>query len=283
MTANMLPLDEKFLALLKSRERKGRLRRLKAWPAHLVDFSSNSYLSLSNMPQTRQNYVSEIQRCDSEFSLGSGGSRLLDGNTPLTNAVEREIAEFHRGPVGLLFNSGYEANVALFAHAPQQGDVLVHDELIHASVHDGLKLSRAGTIVSFEHNCVFAPGYRLEGLDGVLRRLTRGDHGRDIREGFKNVFIAVEAVYSMDGDLAPLKDIVECIEQHLPRGNGYLIVDEAHSTGLYGDRGRGLVCQLGLEDRVWARLHTFGKAICCSGGEVLTPSQGDIDIQGSIC
>ncbi|KAK2045227.1 aminotransferase class I and II [Colletotrichum somersetense] len=234
-------LDKVFEAILARRESKGQLRKLTIVPAGTVDFSSNAYLSLSAHPDIRQ----------------------------------RDIAAFHRGPAGLLFNSGFDANVGLFACAPQPGDVVVYDELIHASVHDGMRLSRAAKKLAFAHNTVEEPvaaaGVRKwpPSLSEVLAGLTDGDGGRQVKDGSRRVFVAVEGVYSMDGDVAPLRRVVECVERHLPRGNGLVIVDEAHSTGLLGARGRGLVCDLGLEDRVWARVHTFGKAMSCSGAIVL--------------
>lgn len=106
----------------------------------------------------------------------------------------------------------------------------------------------------------------------MLSGLLHGQEGEKLRTGQANVFVAVESVYSMDGDLAPLADIVDCVEGRLPNGNGHIIVDEAHSTGWLGDRGRGLVSQLGLESRVWARVHTFGKAMGCAGAIVLCSS-----------
>lgn len=246
-------------------------------PMPLVDFSSNDYLSISRSPAILAEYLSRLQKeisTSSVFALGSGGSRLLDGDSPLAARLEQDLASFHRAGAALLFNSGFEANTGLLACAPQAGDAIVLDELVHASAHQGAKLSRAaggkGRVVRFAHNAVWSErGERsgeLEALDEVLRVLTGGEGGRAIREGRAHVFVAVEAVYSMDGDVAPLLDVVRCVERRLPLGNGHVVVDEAHSNGLFGERGRGLVCQLGLEERVWARVNTFGKAMGCSGG-----------------
>ncbi|KAL0937769.1 8-amino-7-oxononanoate synthase [Colletotrichum truncatum] len=288
-------LDNVFAALLARRDAKSQLRRLTLVPAGSADFSSNSYLSLSTHPEIQRRYLARLQaHLDPSSSLddgnaptllGSGGSRLLDGNMTLAESLETEIAAFHGAPAGLLFNSGFDANVGLFSCVPQRGDVIVYDELIHASVHDGMRMSRAEKRIAFAHNTVesvdVARGGELfaetkndrqsqtRSLDEVLSQLTHGDAGREVREGKRNVFVAVEGIYSMDGDVAPLKEIVECVERHLAHGNGLIIVDEAHSTGLLGDQGRGLVCELGLEDKVWARVHTFGKAMSCSGAIVL--------------
>ncbi|KAK2594359.1 hypothetical protein QQS21_007919 [Conoideocrella luteorostrata] len=269
-------LDDTYKSLLTRRDAHNRLRRLTLRDPGIVDFSSNGYLSLSTHPNIKDAYISQLQKSHHEFSLGSCGSRLLDGNTVMAEKLELDIAAFHRAPAGLLFNSGFEANTGLFSCAPQPGDYVVYDELIHASVHDGMRLSRARTI-PFAHNCVrkadVSSSSELKSLDEVLVALTNGKDGAKVTSGLRNVFIAVEGVYSMDGDVAPLKNIVECVETRFPCGNGHVIVDEAHSTGWLGDRGRGLVSQLGLEGRIWARLHTFGKAMGCAGAIILcTPT-----------
>lgn len=282
-------LDAVFSSLLARRRDQGTLRKLTTakTAGALVDFSSNDYLSLSRSPELKQDYLSRLQAPSASFGLGSGGSRLLDGNSALAESLERDLAAFHHAGAALLFNSGYEANTGLLACVPQPGDVVVLDEYVHASVHAGVNLSRVARkagVRKFGHNAVWdspAGGSRdctgsgnaifARSLEGVLRELTDGEGGRMISEGRTHVFVAVEAVYSMDGDLAPLYDIVRCVERYLPLGNGHVIVDEAHSNGLFGDRGRGLVCQLGLEDRVWARVQTFGKAMGCSGGKPAHP------------
>ncbi|OAA71115.1 Pyridoxal phosphate-dependent transferase, major region, subdomain 1 [Akanthomyces lecanii RCEF 1005] len=267
-------MDSTFSGLLDKREAQGRRRRLTLPPPGAVDFSSNSYLSLADSPELKRHYLALLQSSGDgdgpRFSLGSGGSRLLDGNTAFTEALERRIAAFHGAPAGLLFNSGFDANAGLFGCAPQPGDAVVYDELIHASVHDGMKLGRAQK-VPFTHNTVHAADAEggTESLSAVLDRLCQGSQGESFRNGSRNIFVAVEGVYSMDGDVAPLRDIVACVRERLPRGNGHIIVDEAHSTGIIGPRGRGLVCHLGLEDQIWVRVHTFGKAMGCAGAIVL--------------
>ncbi|KAG5912959.1 hypothetical protein E4U53_005072 [Claviceps sorghi] len=282
-------LDETFSALLTRRRSHNRLRTLTLRDPSTVDFSSNGYLSLSVDPAIKEQYVARLAQASSSpsasqhaFSLGSCGSRLLDGNSPLAEHLEREIAAFHGAPAALLFNSGFEANTGLFGCAPQTGDVVVYDELIHASVHDGIRLSRAKGI-AFAHNCVTRLDGRagelanagLPSLEEVLEGLEQGRRGggehkdddKKRRGTRRNIFVAVEAVYSMDGDVAPLQSLVDCVEACLPRGNGHIVVDEAHSTGWMGKGGRGLVSSLGLEGRIWARVHTFGKAMGCAGGE----------------
>ncbi|KAF7561072.1 hypothetical protein G7046_g3087 [Stylonectria norvegica] len=274
-------LEKTLASLLARRESRSQLRRLTTAPASSVDFSSNSYLSLSNHPDVQRAFLEHLQsQSDSPSSsiLGSGGSRLLDGNSSFAETLERDIAAFHGAPAGLLFNSGFDANVGLFSCVPQPGDAIVYDELIHASVHDGMRLSRVKQRIPFRHNHVGANGdvddssakEAPKGLDALLQGLTAGASGKAFRDGTRNIFIGVEGVYSMDGDVAPLKEIVECVERRLPNGNGHIIIDEAHSTGLYGKQGRGLVSELGLEDRVFARVHTFGKAMSCSGAAILS-------------
>jgi 8-amino-7-oxononanoate synthase len=252
--------------LISRRRSRSLLRRLTTVPPGTVDFSSNDYLSLSTNPDIRKAFLNLLGQEEPSTSqppppqLGSRGSRLLDGNHPFADSLEALIAAHHNSPSALLFTSGFDANVGLFSCAPQPGDFIVYDELIHASVHDGMRLSRvpAARRVPFRHNSV-------NGLREVLEGLARGEHG--VREGNANVFVAVEAVYSMDGDLAPLRDMVDIVHEALPQGNGYVIVDEAHATGIFGKRGRGLCCELGVEDKVFARVVTFGKAVGSQGGE----------------
>lgn len=289
MTLHKSPaLDEIFSSLLARRKSRGLLRDLTTPDKNLVDFSSNDYLSISRRPEVKQAYISQIQRLDElgfgEFALGSGGSRLLDGNTELAKSLERRLADFHGSEAGLLFNSGYEANTGLLASAPQAGDVVIFDEAIHASVHAGIKLSRSELNIPFAHNCVWKQSGDVDhhhddhsqsaitgirSLEGTLEALLEGESGAAILAGERHVFVAVEALYSMDGDVAPLREVVQCVEKHLPMGNGLIIVDEAHSNGIFGDRGKGLVCQLGLEHRIWASVLTFGKAMGCSGAIIL--------------
>ena len=249
-------LEDRFEGLLQRRESESKLRTLKSSPSNSVDLSSNDFLSLSTSQDLKSRLLQELS--NPTLKLGSTGSRLLDGNSAYAEELERDIALFHGGKAGLLANSGFDANVGLFSCLPQPGDVILYDELIHASVHDGMKVSRAEKFVPFEHNSVADLAVKLKSC------ITTDDL---VRRGQKNVFIAIETVYSMEGDLAPLTEVVEVVEEMLPEGNGHLIVDEAHSTGIYGAQGKGRVCELGLQERVFARLHTFGKALACNGGE----------------
>jgi 8-amino-7-oxononanoate synthase len=256
-TANMTSLHAKMQAALKSREDRLIRRRLSDpnADAGLVDFHTNDYLSLASSPALRSHFLHKLRTAPDV--LGSGGSRLLV-NGRAHAALESRLASFFAAPAALLFNSGLDANVGFFSCVPQPGDAIVLDEYIHASVHDGIRASRCRDVMhTFEHNS-------LPALAGLLLRLLREHPG--LRAGESNVFVAVESLYSMDGTIAPLTQIVELIESLLPHGNGHLVVDEAHATGVYGPQGRGMVAILGLESRVLARLHTFGKALAGSGG-----------------
>jgi 8-amino-7-oxononanoate synthase len=252
-------LEEKLSSKLDARKSESRYRQLTTSGLDSVDFSSNDFLSLSTSPVLRKAFLNELSHSNhrDSFPLGSGGSRLLDGNSKYADELERSIAEFHGAEAGLLWNSGFDANSGLFACIPQPGDVILHDELIHASVHDGMKLSRALKRMPFEHNSTYH-------LRELLRTLTQ--ETPKLKDGGSSVFIAIESVYSMDGDIAPLAEIVKLVDELLPAGNGHIIIDEAHSTGVLGPLGRGLVCDLGLENKMFARLHTFGKSLACSGG-----------------
>jgi 8-amino-7-oxononanoate synthase len=254
------PLELKLSHLLSRRLANSTLRTLKLPTPEQIDFSSNDFLSLSSNKELKDSYLQELKTVS--LPLGSGGSRLLDGNSAYAETLERDIATFHGAKAGLLFNSGFDANAGFFACVPQPGDVVVYDALIHASVHDGMRLSRAALTVLFDHNCLVDLRKRLT----ALLDQEEFDLGKRLRQGNAHVFVAVEAVYSMDGDIAPLRGIVDVVEEVLPRGCGYVVVDEAHATGVLGPQGRGLVCALGLETRVFARLHTFGKALGCNGG-----------------
>lgn len=256
-----LNLERALSATLDRRRQQSTLRKLTTYPPDSIDFSSNDFISLAQSPVLRAAFLHELNAESTAFPLGSGGSRLLDGNSLYAEELERNIAAFHAAPAGLLCNSGFDANVGLFSCLPQRGDLVIYDEYIHASVHDGMRASRVKHLVPFTHNSV--PAFR----EALLKCMANED---SFAQGTSNVFIALEAIYSMDGDVAPLREISDVVEELLPSGNGHIIVDEAHSTGVLGPRGRGLVNELGLERKISIRLHTFGKAMACNGGELAT-------------
>lgn len=209
-----------------------------------VDFCSNDYLGFARSTELKKLVEAHLNPI-SNYKNGSGGSRLLSGNTAYTEETEQHIADFHRAESGLIFNSGYDANVGLLSSIPQRGDTIITDELIHASLIDGCRLSYA-TRYKFLHN-------NLQDLEDKLK-LAKG-----------NAFVVVESVYSMDGDLAPLSEISLLCEKY----NAALIVDEAHATGIFGEHGKGLVNQLNLENKIFARIITFGKALGTHGAIIL--------------
>lgn len=228
---------------LQSRAERGLLRKLRTGDG-LVDLCSNDYLGLAR----DEKFKLLLLRLTVDFPddmTGATGSRLLAGNTQIAEGVEAEIAKIHKAEAGLIFNSGYDANLGLFGCIADEGDTILYDELVHASIHDGLKLSKANNI-AFKHN-------DLADLEAKLKQA----HGQ--------VFVSVESVYSMDGDFALLEEIAVLCELH----NAALIVDEAHATGFVGETGLGLVNHLGIEDKCFARLHTFGKALASHGAIVL--------------
>ncbi|TNY17367.1 pyridoxal phosphate-dependent transferase [Rhodotorula diobovata] len=260
----MSALEQRLQSALDSRASRQMLRALDPSPpssSTLVDFSSNDYLSFSRSTVLRQKLV-DVVNDDATPLYGPPSSRLLDGNTPLHASLERRLAAFFAAPSALLFNSGFDANVGLWTCLPGPDDWIIFDALVHASMHDGMRASRVPRQRrrAFRHN-------RVESLERVLVDIVERDVG--VRKGEKSVWVGVESLYSMDGDLAPLPDMVEVLERLLPRGNGHMVVDEAHSSGLYGPRGRGLVSALELERRITVRVHTFGKAMACSGAAVL--------------
>ncbi|KAJ3070667.1 hypothetical protein HDU98_006311 [Podochytrium sp. JEL0797] len=261
------PLTALLQTSLDRRDSSGLLRSLRITDPTASDFSSNDYLGLARCSNLHNRFLSALSSLHQPLH-GSTGSRLLSGNSPTAIQLEHHLAAFHRSETALLFNSGYDANLSLFATLPHPGSVVLYDELAHASVHDGLKQCRAGVVVrSWKHNDL-----------GVLEKLV-WEHVVRIeslfagKEFMPGIIVMVESIYSMDGDVAPIREIVQLAQRVGNRGGGlHLIVDEAHSTGVCGENGRGLVCELGLESHAFARLHTFGKAVGSHGAVVLGSS-----------
>ena len=268
----MSSLQNRLQAALDSRKKRNILRNLpvpsQQSESPLIDFYTSDYLSLSSNPLHRDRFVQRIHEryhtLPTSSLAGSGGSRLLVNSTHHTS-TEARLTSFFNAPYsngGLLFNSGFDANVGVFSTLPGPTDFIVFDEYIHASIHDGMRASRVhpNRKRSFKHN-------DLADLRLVLERIAETD-----KDEARNVFIAVEGLYSMDGDYAPLTSIFSLMDSIFPPSSSlqaHLIVDEAHSTCICGPQGRGLVVHLGLEHRVLVRLHTFGKAMAASGGTSL--------------
>lgn len=231
---------------LNERQDLGILRQLKT-TGNTIDFCSNDYLGLARSEALKKAVEQEIitQR---QFPTGATGSRLLSGNYTYMEELEDFLATFHQAEAALLFNSGFAANTGFFSAVPQRGDTILYDEASHVSIKDGIRLSFAKAY-SFRHNA----------LDDLKAKFTHATG---------NVYVAVESLYSMDGDYAPLADLANiCAEK-----GAYLVVDEAHSNGLFGLNGEGLVQELNLQNQVFARIMTFGKALGCHGAAVVGPA-----------
>ena len=234
-SANEL-FDNYLQQKLDDKSAAGTLRTL-VHSNNAIDFSSNDYLGFAQ---------SGLLTIDGEHTLPSGatGSRSITGNSLLAEETEQLIAAFHHREAALIFNTGYMANVGLFSCMASKGDTYISDEFIHASIIDGMRLSYANRL-RFKHN-------DLADLEKKLQLAT----GKKI--------VVVESIYSMDGDEAPLIEMAALCKKN----DALLIVDEAHATGLYGDKGNGLVCQYALENEVYACIHTFGKAIGLHGAAI---------------
>lgn len=214
-----------------------------------IDFASNDYLGFAKETIIFEGASKLLM--DRNFMLnGATGSRLLSGNNHLYETLEQNLARFHDIPAALVFNSGYDANLGLLATVPQKGDLIFYDELIHASIRDGLGMSNAKAY-KFKHNDLSD----IERLMEVNRKIA--DKGE--------VYIITESVFSMDGDSPDLETLV----QYCKDKNCRLIVDEAHAVGVFGALGVGLLQELGLHHEVFARIITFGKALGCHGAVVL--------------
>ena len=232
--------DDFLQGKLLERKEQNAFRTLRL-PDDKIDFCSNDYLGIARLSSAN------LQPTTYNLQLlhGSTGSRLLAGNYPLIEETEKQITSFHQAEAGLIFNSGYDANLGLLSCVPQKGDTIIYDFLSHASIRDGIKLSQAQSF-AFLHN----------DLNDLERRL---------KSSSGNIFVVTESVFSMDGDYCPLQEIVDlCIKY-----NAHLIIDEAHATGVVGAKGEGLTQHLGLQKHVFARVHTFGKACGCHGAVVL--------------
>ncbi|MCX6182291.1 MAG: aminotransferase class I/II-fold pyridoxal phosphate-dependent enzyme [Bacteroidetes bacterium] len=233
----MRSLEKKLQEDLAQRKVAGLLREL-PHNKELIDFCSNDYLGWAGDEDLKKSILHSFQ--NKKFQVGSSGSRLISGNSLFAEELERKIAAYHHAEAALIFNSGYDANVGFFSAVPKRGDTVLYDELIHASIRDGIRLGLAKSF-SFKHNDVADLKNKISKADG-------------------NVFVAVESIYSMDGDAAPLIELSKI-------DGVYLVVDEAHSAGVCGVNGEGKVFELGIE--VFARLVTYGKAFGAHGAAIL--------------
>ncbi|NIA08682.1 MAG: 8-amino-7-oxononanoate synthase [Nitrospiraceae bacterium] len=245
---------ERIETFLQGRRETGLLRTLR--PAryrregliylkgkNLFDFSSNDYLGLSNHPKIKNASQEAIR----ELGTSSSGSRLLSGDLDIHHLLEERTARFKGKEAALVFNSGYQANLGIISSVCKRGDVIFCDRLSHASILDGIILSRA-QLFRFGHN-------DLDSLEYLLRRE---------RHRFRNSFIITETVFSMDGDIAPLKEIVDLKDRY----GSIIMVDEAHATGIFGETGAGIAEEMGLTDQIDLIMGTFSKALGSFGAYV---------------
>jgi len=238
-----MQFPENLQQKLITRQDQGTYRRLKVNQAQ-IDFCSNDYLGLARSAALKRLVTLEAEQF-SDYLLGATGSRLLSGNHPVYELLETQLATFHQAEAALLFNSGYVANLGIFSAVPQRGDTIFYDEASHASIKEGIRLSLAKAY-SFKHNS-------LEDLSRKFKHATG------------NAYVAVESIYSMDGDQAPLPELTAFCEKQ----GAYLIVDEAHANGLFGPQGEGLVVEHNVTAQVFARIMTFGKAIGSHGAAIV--------------
>jgi 8-amino-7-oxononanoate synthase len=201
----------------------------------VINFSSNNYLGIANHPALAEAAKRAIDR----YGCGSGASRLISGNMTLHEELENRLAAFKGTEAALIFNSGYQANTGIFSTLTGEADAILSDSLNHASIIDGCRLSRAETVV-YAH-----------------RDLARLESGLKQTSNARRKLIVTETIFSMDGDEAPLAEIVDLAEQY----GAMVMVDEAHATGIFGTNGAGVVAKLGLGERVAVQMGTLGKAL----------------------
>ncbi len=245
----MSKLAQKLLQKLDSRKENNAFRSLKT-SNNLIDFSSNDYLGFA---KSETLYANTFQYLLNKgiTQNGATGSRLLSGNHMLYEELEESLSKIHQSAAVLVFNSGYDANIGFFSAVPQRNDIVFYDELIHASIRDGIQLGNAKSY-KFKHNDV----------DDLKSRY---ETERDRTSKETEFYVVTESVFSMDGDSPDLKKLATfCTSEGLQ-----LIVDEAHAVGVFGKKGQGLVQELSLEDQIFARIVTFGKALGSHGAAIL--------------
>lgn len=219
-----------------------------------IDFSSNDYLGFAKNEQifdaTHQYLVENNIKIN-----GATGSRLISGNHNLYDITEKYIAAFHQSEAALIFNSGYDANVGFFSAVPQRNDVILFDELCHASIRDGIQMSNAKSY-KFQHN-------DYEDLEIKISKIQTSN------PEFQTIYIVTESVFSMDGDSPNIETLVQLSEKF----KALLVVDEAHALGVFGEKGEGLIQSQQLQNKVFARIMTFGKGLGCHGAAILGSSE----------
>jgi 8-amino-7-oxononanoate synthase len=236
--------NDNFLAVkLQQRAAENAFRTLQTKQG-FIDFCSNDYIGIA---------TNNLLQLTQPYKTGSSGSRLLAGNYALIEEAEAAIANFHATEAAIIYNSGYDANLGLLSCVPQANDSIVYDFLSHTSIRDGIKLSAAAAY-SFLHN-------DMNDLERRLQQLQQNRKGE--------IFIVTESVFSMDGVCCPINELVQLATQY----KAHLIIDEAHATGVIGNKGEGLVQQQNQQQQVFARIITFGKALGCHGAVVVGSQQ----------
>ena len=211
-----------------------------------LNFSSNDYLGLANHPALKEAAVKAVEK----FGAGAGASRLICGSLAPFHELEETLANFKGTQAALTFSTGYAAALGTITALVGKNDIIIIDKLVHACIVDAAKLSGAKLRV-FDHN-------DLNDLESILKWATKA------RSKETQILIATESIFSMDGDAAPLREIVALKERH----DAWLLVDEAHATGLYGKNGRGLAEEFDVRDRIEIQMGTLGKALGASGGYI---------------
>ncbi len=239
-------MHERFEADLNDLADRGRLRSLRGRAG--IDFTSNDYLGLAESDELRRAASEAIAR---GVPVGAGGSRLLRGNHEEHEALEAEAAAYFGAETALYFGGGFVANQTIFSTLPQRDDLVVHDELVHASVHEGLRSGRADHVAVAHNN--------IDAFDtAIVRWRAAGGKGRP--------WISVESLYSMDGDSPDIAELFAVADRH----EAMVVIDEAHATGVLGPQGRGLAAAFEGRDNI-ITLHTCGKALGTVGGFILAP------------
>jgi len=234
------PLDE-----LTDLDSRGLRRHLTVRDEHLIDFASNDYLGLAHHPALTQAAISAVEK----YGVGSRSARLISGTHSPHEELEEKLAAMKGAEASLVFSTGYATALGTLTALAKKGDTLILDKLCHASLIDGARLSGA-TIRIYPHN-------HLEKLERLLK------HHPSTRES--RTIVVTESVFSMDGDRAKLLDIIQLKEKY----GAWLLIDEAHAFGIFGENGTGLAEELGVQDRVDLHMGTLSKAAGTSGGYLI--------------
>ncbi len=247
----VMELPKSLQAKLQQRQDNNALRQLPEAKS-LVDFASNDYIGFAHS-ENLFHQIHQYLLANNIKTNGATGSRLISGNHPLYEVTENFIAQFHQAEAALIFNSGYDANVGFFSCVPQRNDIILYDELCHASIRDGIQMSHAKAY-KFQHN-------DTEDLEKLLLKFEPATRNPQPA----TIYIITESVFSMDGDSPNLEALTQLAQKY----NAYLVVDEAHALGVFGEQGEGLVQSSGLQNQVFARIMTFGKGLGCHGAAIL--------------